>query len=85
MKLFEIIAVFDNLTESFLQPTFVGSVPEAERLFEYQINSIDLWKANAQDYDLFSLGKYNPETGAIQSEVHKLVNGKSLLRKEVKE
>jgi len=85
MKEYEIIAVYDNLTESFLQPTFTGSIPEGQRLFEYQINSIDLWKANSQDYDLFSLGKYDAETGIIKSQVHKIVNGKSVLRKEVKE
>ena len=85
MKVFEIVAVMDNLTESFLQPTFIGSLAEAERLFSHQINTIPLWKDNAGDYDLFSLGTYDAETGLIKSEVHKICNGRSVLKGENKE
>ena len=80
-KVYEIVAVQDNLTEAFLQPTFVGTLAEAKRLFEYQVNNIELWKENASDYDLYSLGVYNAETGEIKSEVHKLIRGSSVVRR----
>lgn len=82
MKTFEIVAVYDNLTEAYLEPHFFGTLAEAQRVFEYQINSIPLWKANAGDYELWSLGKFNAETGVIMSECHKYCNGRSLVRKE---
>ena len=82
MKVYEIVAVKDNLVENFMQPTFVGTLAEAQRLFEYQINSIELWKNNASDYELWSLGKYDAETGAITSELHKMINGSAVIRKE---
>ncbi len=82
MKVFEIVAVYDNLTESFLQPTFVPTLAEAQRIFEYQINNIALWKANASDYDLYSLGQYNAEDGSFISIKHKLCKGPAVLRKE---
>lgn len=82
MKTFEIVAVYDNLTEAYLEPRFFGTLAEAQRVFEYQINNIALWKENSGDYDLFSLGRFNEETGSITSEVHKLMNGRSVLRKE---
>lgn len=82
MKVFDIVAVYDNLTESYLQPTFIGSLAEAERLFSHQVNSIPLWKDNAVDYDLYSLGTFDAETGAIDSTIHKVCNGRSTLKKE---
>jgi hypothetical protein len=82
MKVFEIVAVYDNLAEAYLEPRFFGSLAEAERVFQFQINDIPLWKANAGDYDLYSLGRYDSETGQLMSELHKIVNGRSVLRKE---
>lgn len=81
-KIFEIVAVYDNLTESFLQPTFVPTLAEAQRLFQYQINSIPLWRENASDYDLYSLGTYNTEEGYITSVKHKICKGPAVLRRE---
>lgn len=82
MKVFEVVAVFDNLTESFLQPTFVPTLAEAQRLFTHQINTIPLWKDNASDYDLYSLGTYNAEDGTFISVKHKICKGPAVLRKE---
>lgn len=82
MKTFEIVAVYDNLTEAYLEPHFFGSLAEAQRVFEYQINSIPLWKSNASDYDLYSLGRFDSETGAIISECHKFCKGTSVLRRD---
>ena len=82
MKVFEVVAVYDNLTESYMEPTFIGSLAEAERLFSYQVNSIPLWKENAGDYDLYSLGTFDAELGILNSTIHKMCNGRSVLRKE---
>lgn len=82
MKIFEIVAVYDNLTEAYLEPKFFSTLAEAQRVFTYQINNIDLWRENAGDYDLYSLGKYDSEQGFITSELHKMMNGRSVLRKE---
>lgn len=85
MKIYKVVAVFDNLTESFLQPTFVGSTEEGERLFAHQINSIGLWKDNASDFELYELGEYDAESGILISELHKITKGTSVLRKEKKD
>lgn len=83
MKIFEIVAVYDNLTEAYLEPTFFGTLAEAQRVFIHQINNIPLWKDNAGDYDLYSLGRFDSETGVIMSDSpHKMMNGRSGLRKE---
>ena len=82
MKTFEIVAVYDNLTEAYLEPHFFGSLAEAQRVFEYQINTIPLWKANASDYDLYSLGRFDSETGTIISECHKFCKGTAVVRRE---
>ena len=85
MKVFEVVAVYDNLTEAYLEPHFFGTLAEAERVFAFQINDIPLWKSNAGDYDLYSLGRYDAETGQLMSELHKIANGRSVLRKEKSE
>lgn len=82
MKVFEIVAVYDNLTESFLEPKFVPTLAEAQRIFAYQINNIPLWKDNASDYDLYSLGTFNSEEGTFVSLKHKICKGPSVVRKE---
>lgn len=82
-KIYEIVAVYDNLTEAYLQPTFVETLAEAERIFTYQINNIGLWHENASDYDLYSLGKYDATTGEVTSEIHKMIKG-TAVRKEKK-
>ena len=82
MKVFEIVAVYDNLTEAYLEPHFFGTLAEAERVFAFQINDIPLWRENASDYDLYSLGRFDSETGQIMPEIHKICGGKSVLRKE---
>ena len=84
MKVFEVVAVYDNLTEAYLEPHFFGTLVEAQRVFTYQINNIDLWRENAGDYDLYSLGRFDAEEGQLTSDLHKMMNGRSVLRKELK-
>lgn len=80
MKIFEIVAVYDNLTEAYLEPHFFPSLAEAERVFTYQINSIPLWKENSNDYDLYSLGTFDCDSGHIDSSVHKICSGRSVVK-----
>lgn len=83
MKVFQIVAVKDELTGCFLQPTFIETKEEATRLFSYQVNSIKLWRANASDFSLFHLGTYDTETGTlIGINPVKIANGRSLLKEE---
>ena len=65
MKVYEIVAVKDELTDTFMEPRFFEKKAEAERIFTYQINNIDLWRENAEDYSLYSIGTYDQETGTI--------------------
>lgn len=83
MKVFKVVAVKDELTNSFLQPTFIESIEEAERLFAYQINNIGIWKENPEDYSLYHIGSYDQETGSlIGINPVKVAGGRSVRKKE---
>lgn len=84
MKVYNVYAVFDNLTQVFMQPTFIESDDEAIRLFTYQINNINLWRDNPSDYELYKLGSYDNESGELNSRIEKLIKGTSVIRKEKK-
>ena len=84
-KKFEVVAVYDNMTEAFLQPTFVETLAEAQRIFEYQINNIGLWHDNPNDFDLYFLGDYESTTGQFINEKHKIVKGTAVVRDKRKE
>lgn len=84
MRDIKIYAVKDELTNTFLQPTFHENDLEITRLFEFQINNTPLWKDNASDYSLYKLGKFNEETGEIISKIEKLTGGRACVRKEEK-
>ena len=82
MKIFEIVAVKDELSETYMEPRFFGKKAEAERMFSYQINNIDLWKENPSDFSLYSLGTFDQETGTIIGiPPVKIIGGRSV-RKE---
>lgn len=82
MEKFYIISVKDELTGTFLQPTFGENIDALKRIFTTQINTIAIWKENASDFSLYQLGYFDQETGEIIPEVIKLVSGHSVLRKE---
>ena len=84
MKTFQVVAVFDNLAESFLQPTFIESEEQAIRLFTHQINNIPLWKDNSTDFELYKLGEYDAENGMLVSDLHKIMKGASVVKHEEK-
>lgn len=71
-------AVKDLMTERFMNPALSESDAVAIRQFKSNIEHINLWKDNPQDFDLWSLGTYDDETGEITAEMHKVVNGRSI-------
>lgn len=83
MQLFNIYAVKDELTNNFMQPTFIESDKEALRLFTYQVNNIDQWKFNSEDFSLYKIGTYDQATGTIVGIVpEKLSGGRSVVKNE---
>lgn len=82
MEKFYIVSVKDELTGTFLQPTFGENIEALKRIFTTQINTIAIWKENSSDFSLYQLGFFDQETGEIIPEVVKLVSGHSVLRKE---
>lgn len=76
-----VYAVKDELTDRFMQPIYCQNNKEAERWFYTQINEIPLWKSNAADYALCSLGTFNEGTGIFTSNVQKLQNGSAVVER----
>lgn len=86
MKTFKVVAVKDELTNSFLQPTMIESIEEAERLFAYQVNTIGLWKENPEDYSLYHIGSFDQETGTLIGITPvKIAGGRAVRKQEEKE
>ena len=81
-QLFYIVAVKDELTNTFLQPTFGENMDALQRIFSTQINSLPIWKDNPTDFSLYMLGHFDAETGEIIPDIQKLVSGHSVRRKE---
>lgn len=81
MEKFTIVAVKDELTNTFLQPTFGENEDALLRIFKTQINTIPIWKDNASDFSLYRLGYFNQETGEITSDIAKITSGHSVREK----
>ena len=78
---FHIVAVKDELTGKFLQPTFGEDLDAIKRIFAYQINNNPIWKDNASDFSLYRIGLFHEKSGMIIPELDKLCSGNSV-RKE---
>lgn len=85
MRNIKIYAVKDELTNTFLQPTYGENDLEITRIFAYQINNTAIWKDNPADYTLYRLGTFNEETGEIESKIERLTGGRSVWKKEGKD
>lgn len=64
---FEIYAVRDKAVDAFVQPLFFRSKGEALRSFLDAVKSNDMFKAHPEDYDFYSLGTYDDNTGEFVS------------------
>lgn len=83
MDIFNIYAVKDELTNKFMEPTFIKDENEALRLFTYQVNNIDLWKQNSSDYSLYHIGTYDQGTGTVIGiQPAKVIGGRSVVKNE---
>ena len=85
MKVYQIVAVKDELAEGYLQPTFVAKKEEAIRIFAWQINNNKIWKDNSADFSLYHLGTFDETTGTIiGNNPVKITGGRAVLRREEK-
>lgn len=71
-------AVKDLMTNRFMTPALSDTDETAIRQFRSNINHINLWKDNPQDFDLWKLGTYDDETGEIIYNPEKIANGRSV-------
>ena len=82
-KVYQIVAVKDELSEAFLSPIFVGKNEEGIRSFAWQVNNNKIWKDNAADFSLYHLGTFDEISGTVIGEKPtKLAGGRSVLRRE---
>lgn len=73
-------SVKDTLTNKFNGLVFFLSEEEAKRTFKTQVNSIDIWKDNPADFELWYVGTFDDETGMLSSQdMTKVCNGRSVL------
>lgn len=68
MTVLQICAIRDRAIDAFGQPIFVTHTGAAVRSFADEINNQQSELAkHPEDYDLYHLGTYDAETGAIES------------------
>lgn len=83
MSRFNMYSVKDELTGKFMNPLFVEvsemSNQLAIRQFKSQINNIQLWKDNPNDYSLYLVGIFDDEHGTETSVVEKICSGRSVV------
>lgn len=77
-----VVAVKDELTGTFMQPTYGENLDALKRIFATQVNTIAIWKENPTDFSLYKLGTFDQETGVMISDIEKMSSGLSVLRKE---
>lgn len=80
---FNMYAVKDEMTGKFMNPMFIESEESADRLairqFKSNLNNIQLWKDNPNDYSLWLVGSFDDENGAAATPLNKIVSGRSVL------
>lgn len=80
---FAMYSVKDELNNKFMSPMFVedGNYAEANaiRQFKSNVNNIQLWKDNADDFALYLVGKFDDETGAEATPLTKVITGRSVI------
>lgn len=74
-SVFYVVAVKDELTQAYLQPTFGQSIDELKRIFQTQIKTVPIWRENPSDFSLYLLGTFNQETGVFISCIEKIMSG----------
>lgn len=81
--LFNMYSVKDEMTGKFMNPLFVEQGEYADRLaerqFKSQVNAIQLWKDNPNDYGLYLVGYFDDINGAASTPLTKICSGRSVL------
>lgn len=80
-EMFYIVAVKDELTNTFLQPTYGENLDALIRIFKTQINTLPIWKDNPTDFSFYQLGHFDQETGIIIPDIKKLMSGHTVLER----
>ena len=80
---FNMYSVMDQMTGKFMNPMFVEKDDHSDvmaiRQFKSNMNSIKLWKDNANDFDLYLVGEFDDEAGAKATPITKICSGRSLI------
>lgn len=83
MSRFNMYSVKDELTGKFMNPLFVeeGEIANqlATRQFKSQVNNIQLWKDNPNDYSLYLVGIFDDEHGSEATVLEKICSGRSVV------
>lgn len=81
---FKMYAVKDEMTGKFMNPIFMEDNEVADNLatrhFGSQLNNIQLWKDNPNDYSLYLVGQFDDEEGANAIMIQKVASGRSVLK-----
>lgn len=79
---FYVVAVKDELTGEFMQPTFGENLDALMRIFTYQINNNPIWKDNASDFSFYILGFFSQKSGMMIPDIQKICSGHSVRKGE---
>lgn len=83
-NMFYIVAVKDELTNTFLQPTFGENLEALIRIFKTQINTLPIWKDNPTDFSLYMIGHFDQNSGIMIPELKKLMSGHTVIERSEK-
>lgn len=80
---FYMYSVKDELTGKFMNPMFIEKDDQSDKLairqFKSNLNNIQLWKDNPNDYSLYLVGLFDDENGTEATPLNKIVSGRSVL------
>lgn len=59
------VSIKDKVTGEFLSPIYVHNQEEAARIFKYQLNNTDLWKDNADQFEMYEMAILDTSNGNL--------------------
>lgn len=60
-----IMSIKDKVTNEFMTPFYVHNIEEGARAFKFNLTKTELWKDNAEQFELYTLGILDTNTGNI--------------------
>lgn len=79
----EIFAIWDSKAEYYMPPFFERNELTAIRALEAALKPEHPIYQHAEDYQLFHVGTWNPETGTIQSTVPKHITNAWVIKAQL--